>query len=185
LEESEQLDNTVIVVTSDHGDMLGERGLWYKMNFFEHSARVPLVIAGPNVKHGVSNEPVSLVDLYPTFLEVAGAKNNLAPGFTADLDGRSLTPLLMGSTEEFNGRVIAEYCAECASHPMLMIREGDFKYIHCDADPAQLYNVEEDPRELVNLATHPDHKERADHFEHLATSHWNSEQVRQDVIHTH
>jgi len=90
----------------------------------------------------------------------------------------------MGSTEEFNGRVIAEYCAECASHPMLMIREGDFKYIHCDADPAQLYNVEEDPRELVNLATHPDHKERADHFEHLATSHWNSEQVRQDVIHT-
>ncbi|MEK9860981.1 MAG: sulfatase-like hydrolase/transferase, partial [Alphaproteobacteria bacterium] len=51
LEEAQMLDNTIVIVTADHGDMLGERGLWYKMNFFEHSARVPLIMAGPGIAH--------------------------------------------------------------------------------------------------------------------------------------
>jgi len=93
-------------------------------------------------------------------------------------------PLLEGSSDEFNGRVVAEYCAECASHPMLMIREGDYKYIHCDADPAQLFNVVKDPRELDNLAEQADFKETAQRFAEQAAAHWNSEKVRQDVIHT-
>ncbi len=184
LDESEQLDNTVIVVTSDHGDMLGERGLWYKMNFFEHSARVPMVFAGPGISQGTTKEPVSLVDLFPTFLDLAGADQNLLPGFKADLDGRSLVPLLTQSTTDFKGTVVAEYCAECASHPMLMIREGDYKYIHCDVDPPQLFNVATDPRELENLVENSEHAALADHFADWAATHWNSEQVRQDVIHT-
>ncbi len=184
LDESEQLDNTVIVVTSDHGDMLGERGLWYKMNFFEHSARVPMVFAGPGIQHGISAEPVSLLDLYPTFLELAKTADEYPEGFTANVDGTSMVPLLTGAGEGYNGRAVAEYCAECASHPMLMIREGDFKYIHCDVDPAQLFNVVTDPRELVNLAEDPDHQEVAKKFAAQAAEHWDSEKVRQDVIHT-
>ncbi|MCL4158768.1 UNVERIFIED_CONTAM: hypothetical protein GTU68_021522, partial [Idotea baltica] len=71
LEESGQLDNTIVIVTADHGDMLGERGLWYKMTFFEHSARVPLIMAGPGVAQRVLEQPCSLVDILPTFLEIA------------------------------------------------------------------------------------------------------------------
>jgi len=184
LDESEQLDNTIIVVTSDHGDMLGERGLWYKMNFFEHSARVPMVFAGPGVVNGTSGEPVSLVDLYPTFLELAGADATLPQGFLANVDGVSLVPLLSGAASDFNGVAIAEYCAECASHPMLMIRDGAYKYIHCDVDPPLLFDVVNDPRELNNLATDPNHAELASQFAARAASHWDSEQVRKDVIAT-
>ena len=72
LEDIGEIDNTLIVVTADHGDMLGERGLWYKMTFFEQSARVPLILAGPNVKTGVAAQACSLVDLLPTFIEAAG-----------------------------------------------------------------------------------------------------------------
>ena len=69
LKEANLYDNTIIVVTADHGDMLGERGLWYKMNFFEHSARVPMIISGPGIQTGCSAEPVSLLDLFPTFID--------------------------------------------------------------------------------------------------------------------
>ena len=64
LDEIDQLDNTIIIVTADHGDMLGERGLWYKMNFFEHSARVPLIMAGPGVTQGPYRKPL-LACRYP------------------------------------------------------------------------------------------------------------------------
>ena len=56
LDEIAELENTVVIVTADHGDMLGERGLWYKMNFFEHSARVPLVMAGPGIARGIGGK---------------------------------------------------------------------------------------------------------------------------------
>lgn len=72
LDEIGQMENTIVIVTSDHGDMLGERGLWYKMSFFEHSARVPLVVAGPGVVAGTSSAPCSLMDLAPTMLDLAG-----------------------------------------------------------------------------------------------------------------
>ena len=150
LDESGQLDNTVVIVTSDHGDMLGERGLWYKMNFFEHSARVPLIIAGPGVRQTDVAEPVSLVDLFPTFLDIAAQQApshtdataaysaGCDPGVT--LDGTSLWPLVSntgtGAVNESAPRtVFGEYCAECTGHPLFMIRRGAYKYIHCDADP--------------------------------------------------
>ena len=79
LEEIDELDNTILIVTADHGDMLGERGLWYKMNFFEHSARVPLVMAGPGVKQGVAKNACSLIDLLPTFIEI-GREHRHIPG---------------------------------------------------------------------------------------------------------
>ena len=75
LEESGQLDDTIIIVTAAHGDMLGERGLWYKMNFFEHSARVPLIMAGPGISNTTVADPCSLVDILPTLLDLAGEPN--------------------------------------------------------------------------------------------------------------
>ena len=70
VEEMGQLDNTIIIVTADHGDMLGEKGLWYKMNFFEHAARVPLIVAGLGVARGYSTNACSSVDLLPTMIDI-------------------------------------------------------------------------------------------------------------------
>jgi choline-sulfatase len=111
LEESGQLDNTVVVVTADHGDMLGERGLWYKMTFFERSGRVPLMMAGPGVAPRAVAEPCSLVDLLPTFVDIAREGGAAIPDLGAPVDGRSLWPLAKGAAEG-GDEAIGEYCAE-------------------------------------------------------------------------
>jgi len=185
LKEANQYDNTLIIVTSDHGDMLGERGLWYKMNFYEHSARVPLIISGPGVTDGVCKEPVSLVDLYPTMIQTANKHQPLDNAFENHIDGQSLWPVLSDSAStDFIGVAVAEYCAECTDHPMFMIRRGDYKYIHCDIDPPQLYNVVDDPMEKLNLVNSVDHQDLVKVFEQEVQQRWDSEKIRTDVLAT-
>lgn len=184
LEESGQLDDTVIVVTADHGDMLGERGLWYKMTWFEHSARVPLVMAGPGIARGKAGAPCSLVDILPTFLDIA-AQGGDAPEPGMPLDGRSLLPEARGGTAPADACAIGEYCAEMApAHPVLMIRRGRWKYIHCDADPAQLYDLDADPMELENLAADPAHAGTAADFAAEVAARWDSAAIGANVIAT-
>ncbi|MEO1492183.1 MAG: choline-sulfatase [Pseudomonadota bacterium] len=184
LEESDQLDNTVIIVTADHGDMLGERGLWYKMAFFEHSARVPLIMAGPGLAQNVVETPCSLVDLLPTFLEIAGIEGELG----MPIDGHSLWGYASGAwTEDPNneGLAIGEYCAEMApGTPVFMIRRGRWKYIHCDADPPQFYDVVADPQELDNLIGQPDYAGIAADFAAEVRDRWDSAKISADVIAT-
>ncbi|MGI9387147.1 MAG: choline-sulfatase, partial [Methyloligellaceae bacterium] len=139
LKEAGMLDNTIVIVTADHGDMLGERGLWYKMNFFEHSARVPLVIAGPGVANRKVPHACSLVDILPTMLDAAAQDGREKPELGQPIDGRSLLPLITGG-EDATDEAIGEYCAEMTSHPVIMIRRGPYKYIHCEADEPLLYD---------------------------------------------
>lgn len=180
LDVTGELDNTIVVVTSDHGDMLGERGLWYKMNFFEHSARVPLVMAGPGIRHGVAENACSLVDLLPTFLEIGGGER----GMLGDsIDGRSLMPLARGEFDPVD-EAIGEYCAEMTPYPVFMIRRGKLKYIHCDADPPQLYDLVRDPQEKANLASNPDYADAAAAFAAEVVGRWNSELLRKSIIAT-
>jgi len=180
LQEIGELDNTIIIVTADHGDMLGERGLWYKMNFFEHSARVPLVMAGPGIATGVAPNACSLIDLLPTFLDIAGGD----PAILGEpIDGRSLMPLARGEDDPVD-EAIGEYCAEMTPWPILMIRRGPLKYVHCDIDPPQLYDVVEDPAEKVNLATDPAYATEAATFAGEVAERWDSEALRADVIRT-
>ncbi|MGB8859756.1 MAG: choline-sulfatase [Ilumatobacteraceae bacterium] len=148
-------DDTVTVLVADHGDMLGERGLWYKMNFFEGSARVPLVVHAPARfgAHRVAT-PVSLVDVLPTIMEFAGVA---ADEVVEPIAGASLLPLCAGSDEDRT--VVGEYMAEGSCAPIIMIRRGDLKFVHCRADPDQLYDLAVDPHERVNLATLPAHAE--------------------------
>src|SRR5690349_15274778 len=96
LQASGLADETVVVVTSDHGDLLGERGLWYKMSFLEGSARVPLLVHAPGrFAARRVDQPVSLLDLLPTLVELAGGWGDEA-GPADTLDGTSLVPLLEG-----------------------------------------------------------------------------------------
>ena len=144
-------EDTIIVFSGDHGDMLGERGLWYKMSYFESSVRVPLLVHHPATltPHRVSAN-VSTLDILPTLVDLANTK--LWPGLP--IDGTSLLPHLE-NREGGSDTVFAEYCGEGTIAPLMMIRRGPWKYITCPADPHQLYNLVTDPKELINLALLP------------------------------
>ena len=139
--------DTIVLFTSDHGEMLGERGLWYKMSFFDGSARVPLIASGPGIRTGTIEAPVSHLDLAPTIAALAGVE----PA-GAEFSGVSLEPALTRGQQP-RGEAAAEYLAEGVTAPALMLRRGDFKYIRCGADPEQLYDLVNDPLELHNLAS--------------------------------
>ena len=181
LEECGQLDNTIVIVTADHGDMLGERSLWYKMNFFEHSARVPLIMAGPSVHNGTVNSPCSLVDILPTMLDIAQTDQTPIPSYGQPIDGRSLWGMATTGAED-HGVAIGEYCAEMTAHPVIMIRRGDYKYIYCPSDAPMLFNIANDPRETTNLADDPDHIKLAQQFAAEIAAGWDMDTIRHDVI---
>ena len=180
LEEIGEPNNTVVIVTADHGDMLGERGLWYKMNFFEHSARVPLVMAGPDVAQGTAANACSLVDLLPTLIALGGGDDGI---LGEPVDGRSLVPLMRGEVDLLD-EAIGEYCAEMTPYPVYMIRRGALKYIHCDPDPPQLYDLALDPLEKINVAKLPDYEVAAAAFKEEVAARWDSEKLRNDIITT-
>ncbi len=150
-------DNTIVMVVADHGDMLGDRGLWYKMNFFEGSARIPLVVHAPG-RYAASRvtAPVSLVDVLPTLVEIAGVGEQSST--VRNLAGSSILPLCEGSVEP-ERTVTGQYMAEGSMAPIIMLRRGNLKYIHCPADPDQLFDLSADPSELTNLATDPSSEE--------------------------
>lgn len=150
LERTRMLDDTIILFCSDHGEMLGERGLWFKMCFYEGSARVPLMIAGPGIEPQHIAAPVSNLDITPTLCDLAGIDMGAIAPWT---DGISLKPLIGG--KERTQPVLMEYAAEGSYAPMVAIREGRYKFVHCEIDPPQLFDLESDPHELTNLAGDP------------------------------
>ncbi len=147
LEDTGLADDTLIVFSGDHGDMLGERGLWYKMNWFEMSARVPLLVYAPG-QFAASrvSASVSTADLLPTLVELAGGQ--LSPELP--LDGRSLLGHLNG--QGGHDEVFGEYMAEGTVSPLMMIRRGPWKFIYSESDPCLLFNVEADPQERQDLS---------------------------------
>ena len=180
LEDTGEIDKTLIIVTADHGDMLGERGLWYKMTFFENSSRVPMIFAGPGVAKGAVSNACSLIDLLPTFLDVAGGGPEM---LGEPIDGRSLMPLARGEDAP-EDVAIGEYCAEMTPWPVFMIRRRTLKYIHCDVDPPQLYDLSSDPDERANLVNDPAYADSAAAFAREVAERWNSEGLRADVLRT-
>jgi choline-sulfatase len=132
--------------------MLGERGAWYKMSFFESAARVPLIVRAPRLfSPGTVPTAVSTMDLLPTLAGLA--HDGDPPDIVGPLDGRSLLPHLSGTTS--HDEAVAEYLAEGAIAPIVMIRRGPHKFIHSPADPDQLFDLTSDPHEQVNLADDP------------------------------
>jgi choline-sulfatase len=173
-------ENTIVVFASDHGDMLGERGLWYKMTFFEDSARVPLVINAPaRFAPGRVADIVSLADLLPTMVELAAPDEPFEPADA--LEGSSLVSLLRGEAGKRDRTIAAEYLAEGTHAPCVMLRRGPFKYISCPNDPEQLFDLRNDPRELVNLATGGTHPELAA-FRAKVAERWDLEALHSEIL---
>jgi choline-sulfatase len=168
LRSSGLAEDTIVILASDHGEMLGERGLWYKMNFFEGACRVPLIFASAGRfaprRVGAS---VSLVDVLPTLVDLSGGD---ASALGSSIDGRSLAPHLAG--RRGHDESISEYLAEGAVAPIVMIRRGALKFIHSPSDPDQLYDLRRDPGERDNLACKADHADQVAEFRAEVARRW-------------
>lgn len=165
-----------VVFLSDHGDMLGERGLWFKMCFYEGSARVPLMIASPGLPPGLVNAPVSTLDVAPTLCEIAGAPMDEIAPWT---DGTSLVGLAGGGAR--NGSVAMEYAAEASEAPLVCLRDGKWKYTACALDPEQLFDLETDPRELRNLAEDSASRDALERLRSETRARWDLERFDAEV----
>ena len=160
----------VILFVADHGDMLGERGLWFKMSFYEGSARVPLMIAAPGMAPGRVTDPVSTIDICPTLCDLAGADMAEVMPWT---EGQSLLPLGQGAVRD--APVAMEYAAEASYAPLVSLRSGKWKFNRCALDPDQLFDLETDPHEARNLAEDPAHAVTRAALGAMADARWDLE----------
>ncbi|MDX6599279.1 MAG: choline-sulfatase [Gaiellales bacterium] len=166
---------TVVVFTADHGELLGERGLWYKMSFLEGSARVPLIVRTPGFPARRIEGPVSQLDLAPTLAQLTDA-----PAGEAGFEGRSLAGALEGAPPP--GEALAEYLAEGVRAPAVMIRRGRHKYVRCPGDPDLLYDLAADPLELRNLASEPAGGQLTASFRAESDERWDLAELERAVL---
>jgi choline-sulfatase len=187
LEETGQRQNTLVIYTSDHGEMAGEHGMWRKSNFYEHSARVPLILSWPAaLPAGRSVAGVtSLVDVVRTMVEAARAPD-LGP-----LDGDSLLPLARRASRargdatadlpdaQWKDEAFCEYLAHGVSAPMAMLRRGRYKLNYSLDDPVELYDLESDPGELHDLSEDPEHRAVREELRAALLARWNPVDIEQ------
>ena len=164
LEELGLDESTYVLFASDHGEHAMEHQLVLKHSFYESAVRVPLIAAGPGLRRKATVEdPVSLVDIYPTLMDMAGIP------YPPRLDGYSLMPLLKdGKDDNRPDWVFSEYHGEVSATSGFMIRKGPWKYIAYAGLPPQLFNLEDDPWEINNLVD--ECKSKAEEMESLLRS---------------
>lgn len=156
LEASEFASSTRVIYTTDHGDNLGNRGLWGKSNMYEESAALPFVMSGADIPAGATvDTPVSLVDLYQTLMQSAGLDLNDVE--RDELPGHSLLEIANGARPDRT--ILSEYHASSSPTGFFMIRNGDYKYVYYADGPPQLFNLAEDPHEVTDLSAVPAYAE--------------------------
>ncbi|MCC2685768.1 MAG: sulfatase [Paenibacillaceae bacterium] len=169
LKEQNLYDNTYIVYMSDHGESLGEHGLFYKQCSYEASVGIPLIVKGPGLPAGQQiDDPVTLVDLYPTIMEITGLVAE------PDRPGHSWLPLIQAGSRAAMGEgtdrpdwAFSEYHGNFFKQDWYMLRRGDYKYTYYVNDRPSLYNLADDPREMNDLAGDPKYAEVLKEFESL------------------
>jgi len=143
--------STHIVYTSDHGDNLGARGLWGKSTLYQESVGIPMIVAGPRVQPGVCDTPVDLLDLYPTILDAVGVD---VAGEMQDRPGRSLFEIAAAPAQP-ERVILSQYHASGSNTGAFMLRKGRWKYHHYIGFSPELFDLQDDPEELVDRAVDP------------------------------
>jgi len=171
------LDNCLVIYASDHGDMIGENGLWWKSSMYEGSVGVPLIFRDPaRLPPGRSiDQPVSLLDLAPTLIDIG--RGPALP----EMHGVNLTHLLAGHADEDPDRaVISLYCTvNTRDEVNAMVRQGDWKLVVHDGYPqVQLFNLADDPQEQHDLGTVAGHAERIAALRRHLSPHWDPQRLR-------
>ncbi|MEZ5740375.1 MAG: choline-sulfatase [Burkholderiaceae bacterium] len=176
LERIGATDNTYVFIVADHGEMMGERGSWFKFQPYEWSIRVPMLAAGPGVKAGHTEQiGVSLLDLLPTFNDLASGGNPVKP--IDPLDGKSLANMMAGDAADREDEVMIEFLGEGVYAPACILRQHGFKYVYCRDDPPMMFDLTADPNELHDLAGDPAHAERAAALQKRVFDLWDYEAV--------
>ncbi len=181
LAETALRDNTVVIYTSDHGDMAGEHGMWWKSNFYEGAGRVPLIVSWPG--HFAEGRTVrqvsSLLDVGPTLLDLAGAES------LPSVRGRSLLRFLLPGkvdTADWPDETFAEHYSGKSEPPSRMIRSGPWKLIHYHGYEApQLFNLDDDPDELNDLGSDPQFADIRNRLRVKVVDSWDPELVEREV----
>jgi len=154
LRELDLEKDTIVLYTADHGEMLGDHGLWQKFQFYEGSCVVPLIVRAPGVTSAGSKcmMPVSLVQVLPALAELCGVT-------TPQLDMPGFTPQLKDATAVRDLPVFSEFNLQ-TPRAKYMLRRNDFKYTFRVNDMPELYDMKRDPDEMTNLALKPEFRER-------------------------
>lgn len=159
--------------------MLGERGLWFKMSFYDGSARVPIMISSPDMEPGLVEEPVSNIDICPTLCDLAGVDMSEIMPWT---EGESLVPL--GKGKKRVNPVAMEYAAEGSYAPLVSLRSDKWKFNRCTLDPDQLFDMQADPHELNNLADDLEYASIVQDFDAQMNARWDLAQFDSDIRHS-
>jgi choline-sulfatase len=149
------------------------------MSFYEGSSRVPMMICAPQMEAGLHETPVSNIDVCPTLCDLAGVSMDEVMPWTA---GQSLVP--MGQGVERTEPVAMEYAAEASYAPLVSLRYGPWKYNRCTLDADQLFNLDDDPHELTNLAEDPAHQGTLQTLRAKSEARWDLARFDADVRHS-
>ena len=175
LEQGGLREDTLVLYFTDHGEMAGEHGLWWKNSFYEGASRVPLIVSWPGRlpagKRG--KELVSLIDLFPSVCDWTGAPR------PPELTGRSLGPLIRGGEWDWERAVFCELYDGFPGVRLAarMARKGPWKYNYYHGQPAELFNLEEDPAEFHNLVDDPAHQSISKELETLVLQGWDPQEA--------
>jgi len=176
--------DTIVIYSSDHGEMAGDQGFWGKCTFYAGSVNVPMVFANlkksennetPNIALGeVIDSPASLLDIAPTLVDIVQGERMPV------VDGDSLLPVLINPSkaESWKNRPIFSELEKLYDPPIRMVRRGNYKYVYFHNEQNDLlFNLESDPGELHNLANDPDHSALRNELRALARKSWDPDDV--------
>ena len=180
LTEIGAMDDTLIVYASDHGDHLGERGLWWKHTFFEESVKVPLIMRLPGIlpANEARDHVVNLIDLSQTMIEAMGVSE------LPNADGRSFWGVARDAATPWNNETFSEYCTDPVPHwtsgravQQRMLRSGNWKLSIYDTEPALLFDLDTDPEEKINRADDPSCAVLLDQLQRRLTEDWTPQSI--------